>query len=215
MCFYGRVLAIFASGIISVLLLGYLHPVLAPVMAAVNLLTGGYYAYTHQIQILLQLGKYKRVLHILDGCIEQNQADTLVYVRRARLRYRYKKYKSSSLDYEEALGQGMPKYNAMIYTELGQIYFSFGRYRDALSSFEQAYTEQPNFHPTLAWLAVAHYALRNFDEAHIWWQYAIERHRRYAKLHGTNYVKLQEGWLQPAIVEAQKVTALLNAHSQR
>ncbi len=215
MCFYGRVLAIFASGIISVLLLGYIHPVLVPVMAAAYLLVGGYYVYTHQIQILLQLGKNKRVLHLLDECIEQNQTDTLVYIWRARLRYRYKKYKSSSLDYEEALSQGMSKYNAMIYTELGQIYFAFGRYQDALGAFEQAYTEQPNFHPTLAWLAVAHYALRNFDEAHIWWQYAIERHRRYAKLDGTNYVKPQAGWVQPAIVEAQKVTALLNAHYKR
>ena len=72
-------------------------------------------------------------------------------------------------DYDRALDLDAHKLKAVIYTELGQVYFRAGKYPRALQAFEAAYAINARFHPILAWLAIGHYAQRNFPEARIWW----------------------------------------------
>ena len=208
---------ILLSGLVLVtglILFGQIHPWLRPLWALASLLWFTFYAYTRQVDILAAMGKRRVALKLLDSEIERNPQKAVTYVRRARLYYHENKLREAAQDYNQALDLGGHTLKAVIYTELGQVYFRAGKYPRALQAFEAAYAVKARFHPTLAWLAIGHYAQRNFPEARIWWQAARRKRKRYARLNGTNWVRPQPGWLAPACTEAQKITALLNAHGQ-
>jgi tetratricopeptide (TPR) repeat protein len=156
----------------------------------------------------------------LDDEIERHPHNAGAYVQRAALRFNAGDLDGALDDYSAALEQNIFRTDrwgfiggseATIRTARGQVYFALERYRHALEDFEAAHEAQPHFHPALAWLAIVHYALRHLDDAHEWWQLAVDHHPEYRRLDGTNWIDDQPGWLQPPIVPAQAVTALLNA----
>lgn len=200
--------------VIGAVLAGQLNPWLRPLLPLVSLLWFTYYAYTRQVDILAAMGKRRVAVKLLGEEIERNPQDVTAYIKRARLHYYEGKLREAAQDYHQALDLDAGKGKAVIYTELGQVYFRAGKYPQAVQAFEAAYAARARFHPTLAWLAIGHYAQRNFAEARIWWQVARRKRKRYARLDGTNWVRPQPGWLAPACIEAQKITALLNAHGQ-
>lgn len=117
-----------------------------------------------------------------------------------------------SLDVSNSMLRGVPhRLQAALYTERGQIHFAQKQYQLALRDFESAHTASPKFHPALAWLAIVHYALRDLDEAYDFWRRALALQSEYSTLNGLTWVRQQPGWLSPPIVEAQAITALLNA----
>ncbi len=117
-----------------------------------------------------------------------------------------------SLDVSNTGARGVPhRVRAILYTERGQIHFAQRQYQLALRDFQSAQEANPTFHPAMAWLAIVHYALRNLDEARIWWRRAVKHEARYGELDGLNWMPSQPGWLSPPIVEALAITALLNA----
>jgi len=183
---------------------------------AILIILGGIFlvglVYCRQIDLLTRLGQRRVAVKLLCGRIERRPKDAPSLVKRARLYYQEGKFRLAADDYNRALDLGLYKRKEMIYTELGQTYFAAGNYPLALAALETAYAARGRFHPTLAWLAIVHYALRDFAEARIWWQSARKQYPRYARLNGANWVRPQPGWLSPPSVEAQKIVALLNAH---
>ena len=190
------------------------HPWLGPIVSLAGLLWITLFAYSQQVDILAAMGQRRVAIKMLSEEIERDPQNAATYVKRARLYYFEGKLREAAQDYRQALDLGGHKFQAVIYTELGQVYFRVGKYPKAVQAFEAAYAIKARFHPTLAWLAIGHYAQRNFPEARIWWQAARRKRRGYARLNGTNWVHPQPGWLAPACIEAQKITALLNAHGQ-
>jgi tetratricopeptide (TPR) repeat protein len=207
--FLAKVLVICGGVIVA----GRLHPWLSPLFMLVALLTLIIYTYQQQVDILVHLNKHRIAQKRLDAQIARNPNNPITYAKRARLHYHTGKFRQSRDDYRQALQlDPAPKLEAIIYTELGQVFFAAGKYAHALKSLQAAYVTKEHTQPTLAWLAIAHYAQRDFAEARIWWQSARREQPGYTRLDGTNWPKLQAGWLTPPPIEAQKITALLNAH---
>ena len=119
---------------------------------------------------------------------------------------------SLNLDVTNTAARAVPhRVHAILYTERGQIHFAQRQYQLALRDFESAHAANPSFHAAMAWLAITHYAMRNLDAARDWWRRAVELEPRYAELDGLRWMSRQPGWLLPPVVEAQAITALLNA----
>ena len=196
----------------GVLVAGRLHPWVSPLLVLVSLLTLIIYVIRHQIDLLIHLNKHHLAHKRLDRQIARNPNHHTAYVKRARLHYHAGEFRQARDDYRQALQLDPHKLEAVIYTELGQVFFAAGKYAHAQKSLQAAYATKEHTHTTLAWLAIVHYAQRDFAEARIWWQAARREQSRYARLDGTNWPNLQSGWLTPPPIEAQKITALLNAH---
>lgn len=200
--------------IATTILINPVHPWLGTIVSLSGILWITLFAYSQQVDLLVAMGKRRVAIKLLSEEIERDPDNLSAYVKRARLFYYAGKLRQAVQDYTQALELDPGKGEALIYTELGQVYFRAGKYPKALQAFEAAYAIKARYPPTLAWLAIGHYAQRNFPEARIWWQAARRKRKRYARLNGTNWVRAQPGWLTPACVEAQKITALLNAHGQ-
>ena len=170
------------------------------------------FAFHRQIDVLIYMNRRRVALRLLDSRLRRHPDDVHARVLRARLYYRNGALGRAACDYHHAAPMASTRCQAVIYTELAQVYFTAGKYAQSLAALEAGYALRPHAHAIQAWLAIAHYALRDFDEARIWWQSARRKHAGYARLDGTNWVRPQSGWLAPPPGEAQKISALLNAH---
>lgn len=209
----GWILAVIAGAgaVGSIYAAGEIDPLLQPALVTGTTTAALAYLYVHQTDLLLRMGKRKAAIKQLDERLARYPQDTTAYVKRARLHCMDRKYPEAVDDYRQALMQIKDRRSPELYTELSQVYFAMQKYDAALEAAEAAYAVKARFHPTLAWLAIIHYARRSFSESRIWWQSAREKYPDYRKLDGTNWVRSQPGWLERPLIEAQKITALLNS----
>jgi tetratricopeptide (TPR) repeat protein len=189
----------------SVFLAGQIQPLFGPLMAVVNVGLLAALAHRHRRHLLLWTGSDDALLPLLESA-----EDAYWLAQRARLHYRYSRTHAAIRDFKAVLVMDEAS-RPQIYTESAQVYFAAGSYAQARQALQSAQALNPDFHPALAWLAIVHYASRDFEQAHDWWQQASHRYPRYARLDGTNWVTPQPGWLTPPVTEAQTITALLNA----
>jgi tetratricopeptide (TPR) repeat protein len=208
------------SAVASLIFLSQLHLALAGTVALAFLATGWYLAFNEFAHVSIPAEDIADAHAELDEELTRKPDNVSALAKRAALKFRMDDAEGALADYNAALDtnpiradrwsfiQGL---EATLYTERGQVYFSLEQFKHALHDFETAYESQPHFHPALAWLAIAHYARRHFEESHIWWNAALKHDPRYRALDGTNWVSPQPGWLEREIIPAQTITALLNA----
>lgn len=169
--------------------------------------------------MLASFGMHKRALAYLDKRISKKPNDALAYAQRAEVRFTLNDAEGAIADYTNALESDIAKLDkyvvnkgaeALVLTERAQVYFDQSDYQNALNDLKLAHKQKPDFHTTVAWLAITNFAVGNVDKATDLWKTAKSKHKPYAKLNKDKWIAPTLSWQSRPILDAQEIIDKLN-----
>jgi tetratricopeptide (TPR) repeat protein len=94
----------------------------------------------------------------------------------------------------------------VVYNNRAEIYFMQGQLALALADYQKSDSIKPDYHYTLAGLAITQQALGSIDEALRLWKALLDKNEKYRDL---AWVQKELNWTAPLVEEARKLVARL------